>query len=330
MPWEINEIVVAFRANQSLETMAKNKLCCYIDILGFSNFVKEDPRGAIYLMQNYQVQIDLINQSTHEMDYFTPYRRDSFKYLIPFSDSIFFYSETPSDFIMQLSDFVNGSFAFTSHAFTNPEDKLHPENVTEKSIELVDGKAITLEHSAKWYPLLFRGGIGYGDAHVHQLNAIHDGKKQTTPFIFGNSVVEAVKYEQLGVKGPRILCSKDFYETLNSKAKLIVHPAFDIGGLYEVNWTAVHYLMTDDLNDGFVDKLLLNDFYLNQLVAAANLWRAYNHLSIAGHYYNFLKLIVRGVQHFFHGTSYCEKSNDAIISYLKKEGLGDKIHDLMI
>jgi hypothetical protein len=310
--------------------MQNNGICCYIDILGFSNFVKEDPRGAIYLMQNYQTQIDHIIQETRADEYLTPYKRDSFKYFIPFSDSIFLYSEKPSEFVMQLADFINGSFSFTSNAFANSEDKLHPENITEKSFEIQEGKAITKLHSAKWYPLLFRGGVGFGDASVQELHAIHDGKKVLTPFVFGNSVIEAVKCEQIGVKGPRILCSAEFYELLNERAKQIVHPAFDMKGLYEINWTAVHYLMTDDLNDWFVDQPLLNDFYLNQLVPAANLWRAYNHLTVAPHYYNFLKLIVRGVQHYFYGTSYQTKANEFITDYLKKENLGDKAHDLML
>jgi hypothetical protein len=303
--------------------MAAIRSCCYIDILGFSAFAKEDPRGAIYLMQNYQVQIDNVNESIAADEYFKPYQRDSFKYLIPYSDSIFFYS------VMQLSDFIHGSFSLTSHAFAHPEDTSHPENITESSVEMEEGHPVTKYHSARWYPLLFRGGIGYGDAQVQELMAIHNGQKQKTPFIFGKSVIEAVKYEQSGIKGPRILCSREFYETLNDRARRIVHPAFDISDLYEINWTAVHYLMTDELNDHFVEQLLLNDFYLNQLVAAANLWRAYNHLSTAAHYYNFLKLIVRGVQHFFHNTLYHEKSNDAIIGYLRKVDLGDKIHDLM-
>ena len=306
-----------------------NGICCYIDILGFSNFVKEDPDGAIYLLQNYQTQINHINHDTRANEYLAPYRRDSFKYFIPFSDSIFFYSEQPSDFVMQLADFINGSFAFTSDAFSNPEDSLHPENITERSFEVENGELVTKEHSAKWYPLLFRGGIGYGDAVVHQLTSLHNSQTVNTPFVFGTSVIEAVKYEQMGFKGPRVICNEGFYSSLNSRAKRIVHPAFDYPGLFDLNWTAVHYLMTDELNDWFVDQLLINDFYLHQLVPAANLWRAYNHLSISQHYYNFLKLIVRGIQHFLIDTSYAESSNEKIKSYLEKEKLGDKAHDLM-
>lgn len=306
-----------------------NGICCFIDILGFSNFVKEDPVGAIYLLQNYQTQLLQLKEIPEGNDYLTPYRKDSFKYLIPFSDSIFFYSENPSDFVLQLSDFIHGSFSFTSDAFSAPEDINHPENITEQSVVIENGKAVTKKHSAKWYPLLFRGGIGFGDAKVYELNGIQDSKPAKTPFVFGNSVIEAVKFEQLGIKGPRVLCGKDFYDQLNVRAKKIVHAAFDRPGLYEVNWTSVHYLMTDELNDWFVDQLLMNDFYLHLLVPAANLWKAYNHLSVAQHYYNFLKLIVKGVQHYFADTTYVDKANISIREFLEKESLGTKISDLL-
>lgn len=32
-------------------------ICAYIDILGFKNFVNENPHGAIMVLQNYQVQL---------------------------------------------------------------------------------------------------------------------------------------------------------------------------------------------------------------------------------------------------------------------------------
>jgi hypothetical protein len=306
-----------------------NGICCYIDILGFSNFVKEDPRGAIYLLQNYQTQLLQFGEIPKGDEYLTPLRKDSFKYLIPFSDSIFFYSENASDFVLQLSNFLNGSFTFTSDAFANPEDPNHPENITEKSFDYVEGNIVANNHSAKWYPLLFRGGIGFGDAKVLELNGISDGKSSKTPFVFGNSVIEAVKFEQSGVKGPRILCGGAFYDQLNQRAKTIVHPCFDNPNLFEINWTAAQYVMSDDLNDFFVEQLLVNDFYLALLVPAANLWKAYNHLSVSQHYYNFLKLIVVGVQHYFAGTTYVERVNKVVRGYLIKENLADKADDLL-
>jgi hypothetical protein len=301
-------------------------ICAYIDILGFSYFVKEDPQGAIMLLQNYQVQLQQLSEMPKQDEYLTPYRKDSFKYLIPFSDCIFFYSDQPSEFVMQLSGFVNGSFTFTSNAFSNPEDKDHPENVTEKGVVWENGKAIVKDFPAKWYPLLFRGGIGFGDAKVFELNCIHDSKPAKTPFVFGNSVIEAVRMEDIKVneekiKGPRILCTQEFYNQLNERARKIVHPAFDKPDLFEINWTAVHYLMTDELNEWFVNQLLMNDFYLQLFHPAASLWRAYQKTGNEPHYRNFLKLIVRGVQHYLSGTQYITQAENFIKESIGKEEL---------
>lgn len=310
-------------------------ICAYIDILGFRNFVNENPRGAIMLLQNYQVQLQLLKDFPKDDTYTTPYRKDSFKYLIPFSDSIFFYSEQPSEFVMQLSDFINGSFSFTSNAFSNPEDPDHPENVTERGIAWENGNAILKNFPEKWFPLLFRGGIGFGDARVMELNCIHDNKLLKTPFIFGNSVIEAVKMETVkvnneNIKGPRVLCTNEFYNHLSDRAKKIVHPAFDKPEFYEVNWTAVHYLMTDEPNEWFVNQLLINDFYLHLLVPASTLWKAYRKTDIELHYRNFLKLIVKGVQHYFYGTEFTNQVSRYINESIEKENLNEISDYLLI
>jgi hypothetical protein len=303
-------------------------ICAYIDILGFTNFVNENPQGAVMLLQNYQVQLQYLDKFPKEDKYTTSYKKDSFKYLIPFSDSIFFYSEQPSEFVMQLSDFINGSFSFTSNVFSNPEDPKHPENVTERGMVWEDGKALVKNFPAKWFPLLFRGGIGFGDARVMELNCIHNGEMKKTPFVFGNSVIEAVKMETVkvnneNIKGPRILCTTEFYKQLDERAKKIVHPAFDKSEYYEVNWTAVHYLMTNEPNEWFVNQLLMNDFYLHLLVPASTLWKAYRNLVTALHYKNFLKLIVKGVQHYFDGTEFTNQVNKYIAESLEKENLNE-------
>jgi hypothetical protein len=303
-------------------------ICAYIDILGFKNFVNENSEGAIKVLQNYQVQLQFLDKFPKGDTYTTPYKTDSFNYLVPFSDSIFFYSEKPSEFVMQLSNFVNGSFSFTSDAFSNPEDAEHPENVNERGAVMEEGKVVMKNFPSKWYPLLFRGGIGFGDARVMELHCIHNGEKKKTPFVFGNSVIEAVKMETVqvnneNIKGPRILCTSELYNQLNERAKKIVHPAFDKPEFYEVNWTAVHYLMTDDPNPWFVNQLLMNDFYLHMLVPASSLWRAYRNTATELHYRNFIKLIVKGVQHYFSGTEYLNQVNIYIKESIEKENLSE-------
>jgi hypothetical protein len=311
-----------------MENKSGMGICAYIDILGFKYFVNENQEGAIKILQNYQVQLELLDNLPKKDDYLTPYRMDSIKYLIPFSDSIFLYSEQPSEFVMQLANFINSSFSFTSSAFSNPENPDYPEDVTEIGIVWEDGKPITKDYPSKWFPLLFRGGIGYGDARIMELKSIHNNNIVKTPFVFGTSVLEAVKMESIkinneNIKGPRIICTSEFYEQLNERTKKIVHKAFDLPDFYEVNWTAIHYLMTDDFNNWRVDNLLLNDFYLQMFVPATGLWKAYRTTSNEKHYKNFLKLVVKGVQHFFNDTPYRGKSNIFINDSIEKEGLNE-------
>jgi hypothetical protein len=302
--------------------------CAYLDLLGFEFFVKNDPDGALKVLQNYQVQLSLETPLQPSDSYLDPYRLDSFKYMIPFSDSIFLYADDPSKFVLQLANFVNGSFSFTSDAFASPEDPNHPEKVTEKMIVMEEGHPVVKNLPANWYPVLFRGGIGYGDAMPMQLNGIHDGIRVKTPFIFGQSVIEAVRMELSSVpgekiKGPRLLCSRDFHDALDERAQRIVHPAFDEPNLYEVNWTAVHYLMSDELTDFFVRQLLINDFS-NIFRPAANLWRAYRTiLPIEPHYRNFLKLIVIGLQHFLSGSGFEDKGAEFISTSIEIFGIAE-------
>jgi hypothetical protein len=298
-------------------------------MLGFSNFVEEDTRGALTLLQNYQTQ--LYNWQHINSNLPTAYKRDSFLYMIPFSDSIFFYSKNASDFVLQLASFIHDCFSFTSNAFVEPEDELFPENVTEYALEHDGDEIVKKEYQAKWYPLLFRGGIGFGDVSISHLNSIQDGKNVIMPFVFGKSVVEAVKYEQSGIKGPRIIFNKLFYDQLNIDAKKIVHQTFESKELYELNWTAIHYTMTgeDVMNEFQIDKLLLNQFYLNLLLPISNLWKAYNHLPISQHYFAFLKLVVKGILHYLENTKYRDFAKVKIKEYLIRVNLENKIDELM-
>lgn len=296
-------------------------ICCYIDILGFKEFIKENQAGARSLLENYQHQLEDENLTSYS----------SFKYFIPFSDSIFIYTEkeNASNFVMQLSKFIEQSYRITSDAYSRPENPEHPEDVTLKGYALENDIPTKKSFKAKWYPLLFRGGIGYDEIEVSQLRGILKNEAKFVGSIFGKSVVEAVKYEQSGLKGPRVFCGKDFYNLLDNNAKKIVHPAFDNSELYEVNWTAVNYLNYKKLDEKRVDILLINEFNMEFLIPASNLWKAYNHLIFSNHYYCFLKLIIKGVQHFFSNTEYIAKVNNSIKHYLKEVDLEIKINDLM-
>ena len=313
-------------------------ICAFIDILGFANHVRTDANAALHLLGNYQAILESKSNQAVADEALMPYRQDSFKYFIPFSDSIFLYSEQPSNFVQQLSQFVHSCFTFTSNQYSNPKDAKLPHQVTVRAIELENGKPVVKEYTENWHPLLFRGGLGYGDATIVELNAVHNGQHNRTPIVFGKSVIDAVKLEQSGVKGPRLLCDKRLYEQLNERTKRIVHPAFDVKDYYDINWTAVDYLASvesifepeeAESANWFVDQLLLNEFYLEMLTPTVNLWKAYNHMEIGTHYFKFLKLIVKGVQHFFADSQFSEKIRSEVYSYLQRLGVGDKADDLI-
>lgn len=314
-------------------------ICAYLDLLGFSNYVKHDPDAAVALLQNYQTVLTLRDNAPTTDRALIPYRQDSFKYFIPFSDSIFFYSENASEFVQQLAHFIHACFAFTSNQYANPIDPRYPHQVAVKLVGIEQGSAVIQEHIENWYPLLFRGGIGYGDAKVIDLNAVHKGSLNRSPVVFGNAVIDAVRLEQSGVKGPRILCGQTFYDQLSDQAKRIVHPAFDKPSYFDINWTAIHYLAsvdsifspeTPEQDQWFTSQLLQNDFYNELLLPAATLWKAYNHIEgVGSHYFNFLRLIIKGVQHFFKNTKLETHVHQEIMSYLTKLDLGDKADELI-
>jgi hypothetical protein len=322
-----------------MQNQSKTGICAYIDILGFSNHIKSDPQTALHLLQNYQAVLGTGSYQAARDESLMPYCQESFKYFIPFSDSIFLYSEKPCDFVQQLSHFVHSSFSFTSNQYKTPEDPKYPHKVTVRAFEIEDGKPITKEYEEDWPPLLFRGGIGLGNATVIELNAIHNGLGVKTPAVFGKSVVDAVKLEQSGVKGPRILCDQNLYDQLDDRTKRIVHPASDVKGCYDINWTAIDYLAYEEqiFNpediasvEWFIDQLLTNHFYLEMLVPATNLWKAYNHLNIAPHYFGFLRLIVQGVLHFFESSDYYDQVRSKVAAHIEKLGIADKADDLML
>lgn len=321
-----------------MENQLQTGVCAYIDLLGFSNHVKNDPEAALLLLQNYQAILTMASTDLPTHESLIPYHQDSFKYFIPFSDSVFIYSENLKTFAEQLSNFLHSCFSFTSKQYCEPEDANHPHRVTVTAVEIEDGKPVTKKYIENWHPLFFRGGIGFGTVKVIELNAVYDSKKSRAPVVFGHSVVEAVKLEQAGVKGPRLLCGQNFYDQLDNRTKRIAHASDQVKGAYEINWTAIHYLASEEpiffpedpnASQWFVDQLLQNDFYSSMLVPAANLWKAYNHLDVAAHYFNFLRMVVVGVIRFFEESPFQDYVKEQVIDYLTKVGIDNKADDLM-
>jgi hypothetical protein len=159
---------------------------------------------------------------------------------------------------------------------------------------------------------LFRGGIGYGNVTVSNVTSIRDGQLIETPILVGQAVVDAVRLESAGLKGPRIVLTDELYRDLDENTKLIVNTVPEKPGYFEVNWTAVRYLhyvakkSIQDLDERSIKTLLLNDFNMDMLIRAANLWKAYKNKEMSTHYFSFIKLVVRGALNFFQASPHYE------------------------
>lgn len=317
--------------------MSENRFACaYLDLLGFQDFLDRDLQGALGLLTDFHtiIQTEVIASKLHPIESSTngilkilAERRalNSFECFLPFSDSIFIKSSKPDLFVGQLSSFLLRTFLFKAHVFRCPESQHDPTKVTIKEIGVdIDGKVTAEDKEAFWFPAIFRGGIDYGDCYSIEVNSIKNGKLTVVTNLVGKSVVKAVNLEK-EIKGPRLFCTQAFYEALRDKLeRYIVRVDESRENLYEIYWTAFNFIETNDC-----EGELINSFE-EVFMPAVNLWKAYNHLESSLHYYNFLKLIVRGTLHFFSFKE--DELNQAkkhIILSLKREGLENKAEDLI-
>lgn len=277
----------------------------YLDILGFSNHVREYPDLASNLLKDYS---SVIGNNGFGGRY------NSFNDFLPFSDSIFIKSDNPSEFVIHLSEFLIKSF------LRNGFGNMVVKRGTSDSPPVISPSDFVAKP-----PLLFRGGVAYGDSDDLKLTDvayIRNSKLGYSNILIGKLVIEAVVLEKIG-KGPRIFCSREFYESLNDDCKKMVVKQFDDedGKSYEILWPAGCFkkdVNFDHLNYEF-DRLL---------ISAAISWKYFNHKQIGIHYYNFLKLVVISVLHYWKESHYKEAS-EFVKGYLTRRGLQDKIEDLM-
>ena len=92
------------------------KVVAYIDLLGFSNCVMNNPEEAIMMLSHFNTILSTLNfeREVHPSEGYEPSlqglaRRtsnESFEHFMPFSDSVFLASANCSDFVMQLGSFV--------------------------------------------------------------------------------------------------------------------------------------------------------------------------------------------------------------------------------
>lgn len=294
----------------------------YLDLLGFKSFLKDDSEAALAIHQdfhevlNHSQLIEKIQPASkipeeHVKSLAERQESNSFNYFLPMSDSVFILSKDPDKVAAQLSTFLYNSFIYGGHAFANPDSS----NVIQQDIKELrvseSGEVNRDLVQENWYPVLFRGGISYGDVEVIPSPAICNGQEHTVSNVVGPGVVQAVRLEQSGFSGPRILCDHEFKDQLRGPATKYYRRE---GDAWELLWPGFQYL--EDDNERAQSYELGELFY-----PALNLWRHFSGKSPERHYRAFLELIVRSHLAFAESTSDPELVNEFLHKKLNEAGL---------
>ena len=263
-----------------------DKICTYLDLLGFSNYMNTNFEDAMLLVENYQNILQM--GFSVEDDEFS-----SFSDFLPFSDSIFILStkEEANTFIKDISHFLINCFLFTAHAYTHPVNKSKPTVVKIKNIGYsIEKKDVDVKEIEKnWYPTIFKGGISFGDVESFSQQGLHDKKFFDQRNLAGKGIVSSVAMEKLG-RGPRLFTDSTLINLLNSENR----NKFIIGhnNISEILWPIEVFI-----EDNPIDHEMLNSF--NKLMdPAINLWKAYEKTPVGEIYYNLLKLISISAKHY--------------------------------
>jgi hypothetical protein len=299
----------------------------YLDLLAFSNHVRENTTDALMAFENYRTILEqkIKDALVHPPETYPSAElqrlaeRDavnSFNYFLPFSDSVFIASNNPNLFLKQLGAFILHCFLITSREYENPEDMNNPTKVTIPSIgKDVDGNLAVSKVEVNWYPTLFRGGVALGEVIPISLMGIVENKPTPISNLAGKAVVKAVGLESK-IKGPRIIFEKDLYDELSADTKIYVIET-EVEGIYELLWTAFLYIPGNGITD-------LNDTR-KLFVPAVNLWRANKDTKYAEHYFKFVELVVSGTIRFFDAHGSKDAAIHRVRELIKSVGLEDKI-----
>jgi hypothetical protein len=311
------------KQDKKIFKMTKDQAVAFLDLLAFSNHVRENTMDALLAFTTYRsiLETKIMDDFVHPTNSFsTPIIQDlatshsvnSFNHFLPFSDSVFISSDDPNLFLKQLGSFLIHCFTFTSRQYQNPEDPSNPTKVFHKFKD----ETIIEEN---WYPTLFRGGIALGEAIPIELIGIVDSKPQKIVNLAGKGVVRAVGLESK-IKGPRIVFEKDLFDKLDTTTKVYTTET-EVKGLYELLWTGFNYIPSNGQTE-------INDFY-KLFLPAVNLWKAYNHTPFSEHYFKFIELVVTGTLKVFDENGYKDIAVDKVTDMIKSQGLEHKTKQLL-
>lgn len=314
--------IIEFLFDIFILNIKQMKLICFLDILGFGNVTIKNINNALELISDYQTIINLkiTDEKTHPILKITneDLLVDSFETFLPFSDSIFITSTIPEKFIKQVSHFLIHSFQLNAEQYTNPESKENPLstniNIFKSTSEIT---TINIERS----PLLFRGGVSYGEVESININSIINNEISTITNLTGKALVESVKLEKSG-KGPRVFCNKSLIDNLSEECIEKYIGTILKDELYEIYWPSLIYI-DDNSFEGNIK------YFDTLFIPATNLWKAFNHLDYGIHYYEFIKLIVQSTLKYFKFNGDEIYASNYITEKIKFVGLYEKTNDLM-
>ena len=281
-----------------------NNIVAYIDLLAFSNHIRENSSDALMAMNNYntilstKLRDELIKPSAtypvELQEIAKMHSMDSVDYFLPFSDSVFLMSHDCNAFIKQLGSFVLQSFTITSHFYRDPIVPSNPERGYINNISIKDGQVVIDKNICNYYPALFRGGLAYGEAFPIEFLSVQDKQPSKSKVITGAAVANAVKLES-GVKGPRLIFGDDVYQQLNTDARDYCRKLPENQNLYEILWPAMVYIKQ---NEPYQCAQEISKMY-DLVIPAYKLWKAYNHTPYSAHYFNFIELIIASTIQIF-------------------------------
>ena len=278
----------------------KKYVVIYLDLLGFESFSNKDSDAALRILEDFQEVLSMRRLTAHlnlAVSVQEPLIKlpsdhtslDSFECFLPMSDSVFILSDEPEKVAAHLSTFLVDSFVLRGHTFRNADiSDVHKQRVT------IIGRANSgeVEKNAvdeNWYPVLFRGGISYGDAEVFKTLAIDSGEEVWVRNVRGPGVIQAVRSQERKIegeklKGNRILCDRQFIVHLCSNSKRYLRIERDA---WELLWPAFSYI---DRNGESNQRDVLDELFW----PAFRLWQCYSGKpKEEEHYRAFLELIVR-------------------------------------
>lgn len=243
------------------------KLCCYLDLIGFKSAVEKDSEIAFELLNNYQGVLE-ISKIVNQIFDATKY--SSFEDFIPMSDSLFITGINPDSFIKDISEFLVDCYLFDAQ---NGE--------TQKT--------------------LFKGAISFGEIETFTQNCLIDKSIVKQKNILGKGIDSSVSlYENhKNDKGPRIFIDSIVYEKLSKEIKEAY--LFSNGNIKELLWP---YCQFDNKNEF---NCLITKYSIEFLRTSIEQYKKNRLEKWSSYYSEFVKLVLNaGMQAAKNRNSYNE------------------------